>query len=181
VEPTFQSDKINPHLVGALCARARPSGRQGASTPNARKLPKAAIFLRSGSLRSILDAGHARSPKAPYIAQPRRSGEEAMGTLTINSIRSNPFNVLLQELPERPGRLLLELAYIAATYYRDSERLLMEAAADGRLRFYVRNPNNIRKAYDECEVCHDAACYKMDEISNIFENEFDEWICDIER
>jgi len=97
-----------------------------------------------------------------------------MRTLTLNSIRQNPWNVLLQKIPPQPGPLLLKAALMAAEYCYNSDRLLMEAATDGRLRFYLRDATRIRKAYDESETWCEAASYKLDEISNLFDEEFGE-------
>ncbi len=51
--------------------------------------------------------------------------------LTIAAIRENPWNVISDKLPENPCELLLNAAYIAATYCRDAEYMLMMAARDG--------------------------------------------------
>jgi hypothetical protein len=97
-----------------------------------------------------------------------------MRTLTLNSIRQNPWNVLLQKMPPQPGPLLLEAAFMAAEYCYNSDRMLMEAATDGRLRFYVRDTNKIAEAHDECRTWSEAACYKLEEISDLLEQEFGE-------
>ncbi len=50
-----------------------------------------------------------------------------MPTLSLETIRENPQNVLSHDLPVRCDRLLLEMAWLAADYCRKSESLLVNA------------------------------------------------------
>jgi hypothetical protein len=57
--------------------------------------------------------------------------EERMPELTIEAIRENPWNVVTHTLPTQPPEVLLEAAFLAAEYCRNSEYMLMHAARDG--------------------------------------------------
>ncbi len=162
--------------VGALCAAPGLHGVKGASTHNARKLPKAAIFLRSGSLRSTLDAGRARSPKAPTPRIPRcLTKGVAMPILTLAAIRENPWHVVTYTLPSRPNRLLLELAHLAADYCRHSETQLMFAA---RQRRYIPDgwspDNDSPDVHEESEALALTAEARCEEISELYRQLFKE-------
>jgi hypothetical protein len=55
-----------------------------------------------------------------------------MTVLTIEAIRENPWNVVSHTLPPHPDPLLLVVAYLAADYCRQSERVLDRACLDGK-------------------------------------------------
>jgi hypothetical protein len=54
-----------------------------------------------------------------------------MPTLTLETIRQNPWTVISHELPADASEFLLEVARRAAAYCRDSEYLFMTAAREG--------------------------------------------------
>jgi hypothetical protein len=70
-----------------------------------------------------------------------------MPILTIEVIRENPWNVVTHTLPAQATELLLETAYLAADYCRNSEYTLMHAARDGE---YV--PEGWLPGPDSCDV-----------------------------
>jgi hypothetical protein len=70
-----------------------------------------------------------------------------MPELTIEAIRENPWNVITHTLPVEASPVLLEAAYLAAVYCRNSEYMLMHAAHDGD---YV--PAGWEPGPDSCDV-----------------------------
>jgi hypothetical protein len=96
-----------------------------------------------------------------------------MSTLTIATIRENPWNVITHGLPEHPEVLLLGLAQLAADYCRKSEQLCMQASSAG-----VYFPLSVTIAHGFLTVRHeskakvDEAENKLAEIRELFLREF---------
>ena len=93
-----------------------------------------------------------------------------MRELEIRHIRENPWLVLLRELPEQPDRLLLTAALLAAEYCRDSERIFMEAARDGRYALYKWSRGDAASAFDNSKFFYEVARTKTEEISDVLMN-----------
>jgi hypothetical protein len=98
-----------------------------------------------------------------------------MPILTLEAVRETPWNVVTYMLPERPERLLLELAYFAADYCRCSEALLVRAARERRyVPTWWRADQVCPDAHEDSENCSYWAERKMDEIGALYEKEFGE-------
>lgn len=96
-----------------------------------------------------------------------------MSPLTIEAIRKNPWNAVVRKLPTHPEPLLLELAYLAARYYRTSEHRLMLAARAGiytPLGWFAET--GYPDAHEESETYAFAADCKLLEICDRYEEEF---------
>ena len=96
-----------------------------------------------------------------------------MPILTIEAIRKNPWRILTHRLPAHPELLLLEVAYLAALYCRQSESVLMLAARNGEYtplgwRPCRENPD----VHEENEALSFNADLKLTQICEICEKEF---------
>jgi hypothetical protein len=98
-----------------------------------------------------------------------------MPTLTIETIRENPWNVVAHSLPEHPTPLLLEIAHLAAAYCRQSEFVLMMAAREG-----IYTPPGW-EASDDCPDVHEEnetrsfdADQRLQEICDLSESKYGE-------
>jgi hypothetical protein len=97
-----------------------------------------------------------------------------MPILTLEAIRENPWNVVVQPLPESPSELLLEVAYRAAEYCAASEFELMDAARDDRYTPYWWRPStDCPDAHEESEARGQRAQAKLEEIGALYERLYD--------
>lgn len=94
-----------------------------------------------------------------------------MPILTIEAIRKNPWRILTHRLPAHPELLLLEVAYLAALYCRQSESVLMLAARNGEYTPLGWQPGE-DDVHEENEAYAFDADLKLMQICEICEKEF---------
>lgn len=97
-----------------------------------------------------------------------------MPILTIEAIRQNPWNVVTHKLPTCPGRLLLEVAYLAADYCRASEYFLVTAVTRSNYTPEGWEPTDGCDAHEESEARGFNAHLRLEEICSLYEKQFDE-------
>jgi hypothetical protein len=96
-----------------------------------------------------------------------------MTLLTIEALRENPRNVILQELPQHPSRVLVRLALMAADYVRRTEGMLMWSARKGTYTPAWWRPGEIQPdVHEDSEQWLLNANDKFEQIALLLADEF---------